>query len=233
MPNLHPSSMKHSHPFSRTLTGALLMAVVVTLGTSACARQADGEAAQQPPPRPDTELATAIFAGGCFWCMEPPYDKLDGVVSTTSGYTGGDVENPSYKQVSSGQTGHTEAVQIKFNPDKVSYDKLLSVFWHNIDPTDAGGQFCDRGSQYRSEIFYVDDHQKKLAEASKKRLQNSDTAPSPITTDITAAGAFYPAEDYHQNYYQTTPIRYKFYRSACGRDARLEELWGDAAGGQG
>ena len=163
--------------------------------------------------------------------MEPPYDKLDGVVSTVSGYIGGDVKNPTYRQVSSGNTGHTEAVEITYDPNKVDYQKLLQVFWHNVDPTDAGGQFCDRGSQYRTGIFYENENQKKLAEASKQALQEKQGAPSPIVTEITAAGTFYPAEDYHQNYYITTPVRYKFYRAACGRDDRLEELWGDQAGG--
>ena len=173
----------------------------------------------------------AIFAGGCFWCMEPPFDKLDGVISTTSGYTGGDVENPSYEMVSSGRTGHAEAEKIVYDPAKVSYKKLLDVFWHNIDPTTPNRQFCDSGNQYRSEIFYLNDEQKKLAEASKAELEKTKPFSKPIVTKITRASEFYPAEEYHQDYYQKNPVRYKFYRYGCGRDARLEELWGSEAGG--
>jgi peptide-methionine (S)-S-oxide reductase len=175
-------------------------------------------------------LAEATFAGGCFWCMEKPFDKLDGVVSTTSGYTGGQRENPTYEQVSSGSTGHTESVQIRYDPKKVSYEELLSVFWHNVDPLDPKGQFCDKGSQYRSGIFYGNDGEKALAEASKAELEATDKFKPGIVTEITAAGAFYPAEDYHQDYYQKSPVRYNFYRNACGRDRRLEKLWGDQAG---
>jgi peptide-methionine (S)-S-oxide reductase len=169
---------------------------------------------------------TAIFAGGCFWCMEPPFDKLDGVISTTSGYTGGDKKNPAYKEVSSGGTGHTEAVRIVYDPGRVSYPELLDVFWHNIDPTTVDGQFCDWGNQYRSEIFYADTEQKKLAENSKAALIELKPFKEPVVTQITAASTFYPAEDYHQDYYQKNPVRYKFYRYGCGRDKRLEELWG-------
>jgi peptide-methionine (S)-S-oxide reductase len=177
------------------------------------------------------ETATAIFAGGCFWCMEHPFDELDGVISTTSGYTGGHVANPTYHQVSAGTTGHAEAVQVVYDPAKVGYDKLLEVFWHNVDPLDAGGQFCDRGSQYRTGIFYTTEEQRRLAEASKKALEDSGRLPAPIVTEIVEAGPFYPAEDYHQDYYKTNPVRYKFYRFTCGRDQRLEELWGaDNAG---
>lgn len=170
--------------------------------------------------------ALATFAGGCFWCMEPPFDKLDGVLSTTSGYTAGQQDNPTYAQVSAGGTGHTEAVQIEFDPAKVSYEKLLEVFWHNVDPLDAGGQFCDRGNQYRTGIFPHDDAQRAAAQKSKTLLQASAVLPGPIVTEITDATVFYPAEDYHQNYYQRNPVRYKFYRWNCGRDQRLEELWG-------
>jgi peptide-methionine (S)-S-oxide reductase len=177
------------------------------------------------------ETATAIFAGGCFWCMEHPFDELDGVISTTSGYTGGHVANPTYHQVSSGTTGHAEAVQVVYDPAKIGYDKLLEVFWHNVDPLDAGGQFCDRGSQYRTGIFYTTEEQRRLAEASKKALEDSGRLPAPIVTEIVEAGPFYPAEDYHQDYYKTNPVRYKFYRFTCGRDQRLEEVWGaDNAG---
>jgi len=169
----------------------------------------------------------ATFAGGCFWCMEPPFDKLDGVISTTSGYTGGHKENPTYEQVSSGTTGHAEAIQIIYDPDKITYGQLLEVFWRNTDPTDGGGQFCDRGSQYRTAIFYHDDEQKRLAERSRQAVIES-TGFKAIVTEITAASAFYPAEEYHQDYYKKNPVRYKFYRYSCGRDKRLKELWGES-----
>jgi len=172
-------------------------------------------------------LATATFAGGCFWCMEPPFDELDGVVSTTSGYTGGHKNNPTYKEVSRGGTGHTEAIQIVYDPEKVGYAELLDVFWHNIDPTMADGQFCDWGNQYRSEIFYHDDEQRQLAENSKSALNELKPFKEPVVTMLTSASVFYPAEDYHQDYYQKNPVRYKFYRYGCGRDKRLEELWGN------
>ena len=173
------------------------------------------------------ELAKATFAGGCFWCMEPPFDALDGVVSTTSGYTGGHTANPTYEQVSAGKTGHTEAVEIVYDPRKVTYARLLEVFWRNIDPLTANAQFCDTGSQYRSAIFVHDPTQRRLAEASKdaaaQRLQK------PIVTEITAASQFWPAEEYHQDYYKKNPIRYKFYSTSCGRERRLEAIWGPDA----
>lgn len=174
------------------------------------------------------KTALATFAGGCFWCMEPPFDKLDGVISTTSGYTGGHQPNPSYKQVSAGGTGHTEAVQIVYDPAKVSYSKLLDIFWRNIDPLDAEGQFCDRGSQYRSAVFVHDPEQQRLAEQSKQELQNSEMFKKygkPIATEIVAATEFYPAEEYHQDYYKKNPVRYKFYRHGCGRDKVLDGYW--------
>lgn len=175
-------------------------------------------------------LAKATFAGGCFWCMEHPYDELDGVVSTTSGYIGGHKANPTYREVSSGATGHAEAVEVVYDPRKVSYEKLLAVFWMNVDPTDAGGQFCDRGSQYRTGIFYYTDEQKRLAEASKAALARSKPFKEPLVTEITKATEFYPAEAYHQDYYMKNPVRYKYYRTGCGRDARLKALWGKAPG---
>jgi len=170
--------------------------------------------------------ATATFAGGCFWCMEPPFDKLDGVISTTSGYSGGTLKDPGYKQVSRGGTGHAEVLQVVYDPNKVSYAELLDVFWHNIDPTRIDGQFCDHGNQYRSEIFYHDNEQKQLAEQSKTALVELKPFEKPVLTEITRASVFYPAEDYHQDYYKKNPVRYKFYRYGCGRDSRLEELWG-------
>ena len=171
-------------------------------------------------------LETATFAGGCFWCMEPPFDKLDGVISTTSGYTGGHKKDPTYHQVSAGSTGHTEAIQIVYDPDKISYESLLGVFWHNVDPTVKDRQFCDKGNQYRTGIFYHNDKQKQQAEASKAGLEKTKPFEGAIVTEITAASTFYPAEDYHQDYYMKNPIRYKYYRFSCGRDNRLNALWG-------
>jgi len=170
------------------------------------------------------ETAKATFAGGCFWCMEPPFDKLDGVVSTISGYTGGTKKNPTYEEVSAGKTGHAEVVQITYDPKKITYEKLLEVFWRNVDPLTPNRQFCDVGSQYRTAIFYHDETQKRLAEESKKAL--SKRFKEPIVTEIVAASEFYPAEDYHQDYYIKNPLRYKYYRYSCGRDQRLEALWG-------
>ncbi len=172
----------------------------------------------------------AIFAGGCFWCMEAPFDKLPGVLSVEAGYTGGQIKSPTYEQVSSGGTGHAEAVQIIFDPEKIGYTRLLEVFWHNIDPTVKGRQFCDFGSQYRSAIFYHGKEQRRLAIASRDALDKKRQFSEPIVTEITSAGEFYKAEEYHQKYYKKNPIRYQYYRSGCGRDKRLKELWGDAAG---
>jgi len=169
----------------------------------------------------------AVFAGGCFWCTESDFEKVDGVIEAVSGYTGGHVPNPAYEQVSSGGTGHVEAVKVIYDPEKISYQQLLEVFWHKIDPTDAGGQFCDKGSQYRSVIFYADDHERMLAEASKEKLRSSSVFQKPIVTDILPLGTFYPAEEYHQNYYKKNPIRYHYYRSSCGRDQFLKKTWGD------
>jgi peptide-methionine (S)-S-oxide reductase len=174
------------------------------------------------------EHASVTFAGGCFWCMEAPFDHLEGVISTTSGYTGGSVVDPTYEQVSSGGTGHAEAVRVVYDPDKVEYRKLLDVFWRNVDPVDAGGQFCDRGSQYRSAIFYHDAEQRRLAEASKKELEESSRFDRPIATEIVEEKPFFAAEEYHQDYYQKNPLRYRYYRYGCGRDARLEKVWGSA-----
>jgi peptide-methionine (S)-S-oxide reductase len=175
----------------------------------------------------EAALSKATFAGGCFWCMEPPFDKLDGVISTTSGYIGGAEKNPTYQQVSAGLTGHTEAVQIVYDPKKITYQQLLDVFWVNIDPTVKDRQFCDRGPQYRTGIFYHDAEQQKLAEVSKQQVERTKPFAGEIYTEITPASEFYPAEDYHQDYYLNNPVRYKFYRYSCGRDNRLKELWGD------
>jgi peptide-methionine (S)-S-oxide reductase len=171
------------------------------------------------------KTAVAVFAGGCFWCMEPPFDALPGVISTTSGYTGGHTENPTYKDVSNGKTGHLEAVQVAYDPAKISYEQLLEVFWHNIDPYDDDGQFCDKGDQYKAAIFYQDAKEKQLAEASKAAVKTK-LPEETIVTSIKPASKFYPAEDYHQDYYLNNPKRYKFYRFTCGRDQRLGEVWG-------
>lgn len=177
-----------------------------------------------------TKPEKATFAGGCFWCMEHPFDGLPGVASVTSGYTGGHTKNPTYEEVSAGGTGHAEAVQIVYDPAKVSYEKLLDVFWHNIDPTTKNRQFCDTGSQYRSAILYHHEEQRRLALQSKEKLQKNKTFREPVVTEIVQATEFYPAEEYHQHYYKKNPIRYKFYRTSCGRDKRLRELWGNEAG---
>ncbi len=178
-------------------------------------------------PQDEPELEKATFAGGCFGCMEPPFDKLDGVLSTTSGYTAGQLDNPSYEQVSSGDTGHTEAVEVVYDPAKVSYQELLDVFWVNVDPTDRAGQFCDRGSQYRPGIYYHDEEQKKLAESSKNELGVSGRLPKPVVVEVEAATTFYRAEEYHQDYYKRHAFRYKLYRRGCGRDRVLKRLWGN------
>ena len=191
----------------RTFIAACLLAAGVT-----------GTAAQE-------KTAKAIFAGGCFWCVEADFDKVPGVISTTSGYIGGKVANPTYNQVVTGATGHTEAVEIVFDPSKVSFQKLLDVFWRNHDPLAKNRQFCDSGEQYRAGIFYHDDEQKRLAEETKKTVQMK-FAPRVVHTEVTKATAFYKAEDYHQDYYEKNPVRYKFYRYNCGRDQRLEDLWG-------
>jgi peptide-methionine (S)-S-oxide reductase len=177
------------------------------------------------------ELARATFAGGCFWCMEPPYDKLDGVVETISGFSGGRVANPSYDAVVRGGTGHLEVVQVVYDPTAVTYEQLLEVFWRNIDPYQADGQFCDRGPMYRSAIFVADEQQRRLAETSLEQIVALAPDDGPIDTRILDFEAFYPAEDYHQDYYTKNPVRYRYYRWSCGRDQRLEELWGSDAGG--
>lgn len=176
------------------------------------------------------EEAVAVFAGGCFWCMEPPFDKTKGVLSTTSGYIGGETPNPSYEEVSGGGTGHIEAVKITYDPEKVSYSDLLHIFWRNIDPLRENAQFCDEGAQYSSAIFYLDETQKKEAERSRQELEASGRFSKPIVTAIREAAAFYPAEEYHQDYYLKNPARYTYYRWRCGRDAQLRRLWGDEAG---
>lgn len=210
-------------PALAALFGAWLMFTMHTAG-----------AQSDPAPSAETAPVTvslppsavAIFAGGCFWCMEPPFDKLPGVTATISGYIGGRVANPTYEQVSAGGTGHTEAVQVSYDPTTISYAALLEVFWRNVDPVAVDRQFCDVGDQYRSAIFTLDAEQRRLADASKLELQASGRFDQPIATEIVAASTFYPAEDYHQDYYTRNPLRYKYYRSRCGRDQRLEQVWG-------
>ena len=188
--------------------------------------------AQTPPAKSalPVNAAKAIFAGGCFWCVESDFDKLPGVISTTSGYIGGTVANPTYEQVSAKATGHAEAVEIAYDPQKVTYERLVEYFWHTIDPTTKDRQFCDGGTPYRSAIFALNAEQLMIAQASKAALEKSKPFKQPVVTEIVLATKFYPAEDYHQDYYLKNPVRYKYYRSGCGRDARLKELWGDKAG---
>jgi len=188
---------------------------------------AQGAAPAKQPSTAAESLAKATFAGGCFWCVEEAYDKVSGVVSVTSGYIGGHVRNPTYKQVSDGGTGHAEAVEVAYDPARVSYAKLLDVFWRNIDPLTPNAQFCDHGSQYRSAIFYHTEEQRQLAESSKQALEQSGRFNQPIVTEIVKASTFYPAEEYHQDYYRKNPVRYKFYKWNCGRAARLKEVWGE------
>lgn len=215
-------------PIRRRRTIDLLALLLGACLTSGAAAQSAAPAAVPSPAGVPAKTAKATFAGGCFWCMEGPFDKVDGVLSTTSGYTGGSKQNPTYEEVSSGGTGHAEAVEIVYDPSRVSYEKLLDVFWHNVDPLTPNAQFCDHGSQYRSAIFYHDDEQRRAAEKSKQDLEKSGRFKQPIVTEIVAAKEFWPAEDYHQDYYKKNPVRYKFYRYNCGRDQRLEQLWGSA-----
>jgi len=213
----------------RILISVVLAAVVAALFTVTCALSGTTKTIQ-PASAQAGATARATFAGGCFWCMEHPFDELPGVISVTSGYTGGQKKNPNYREVSAGGTGHAEAVQIIYDPSKISYDKLLSVFWYNIDPTVKDRQFCDSGNQYRSAIFYHSDEQRQAAVKSKGMLEKSKPFREPVVTEITQAGEFYPAEEYHQHYYKKNPLRYQYYRSGCGRDKRLGELWGKDAG---
>jgi len=214
----------------RPVTRLMITAVAVATAAGVAIAQAP-RPSPMPPPKPaaQTQLAKAIFAGGCFWCTEADFDKVEGVVSTTSGYIGGTIASPSYEQVSAGRTGHTEAVEVVFDPARVSYERLVDYYWRTIDPTVKNRQFCDVGSQYRTGIFTLDAGQQQIAQASRAALEKSKPFKAPIVTEITAATAFYPAEDYHQDYYRKNPVRYRFYRNGCGRDARLQELWGAPA----
>ena len=200
--------------------------ISVMLVTIAAGFVSAGENVTNPNLEASGQKARAILAGGCFWCMEEAFEKVEGVISVTSGYIGGTVANPSYKQVSAGGTGHAEAVEIIYDPEKVSYQELLKVFWKNVDPTTPDQQFCDHGNQYRSAVFYLDETQKRLAEESKLNIEQTKSFAEPVFTEVTMASTFYPAEDYHQDFYKKNSVRYKFYKWNCGRVQRLEEIWG-------
>ncbi len=212
------------HPSTRV---RCVLSVALAMFAIAAAADPPSPPGDAPPSKTDKPVGLATFAGGCFWCMEPPFDKLDGVKSTTSGYIGGRVKDPTYKQVSSGRTGHAEAMQVEFDPDVVSYQQLLTLFWHNVDPTQAGGQFCDKGNQYRTAIFYHSEKQKELALKSKEQVRQE--LGKRIQTQIVKEKTFYPAEDDHQDYYIKNPTKYKFYRWKCGRDSQLDKVWGKIA----
>ncbi len=214
---------------NKILLGGTIIFLLVAFVAMRTASSGSGKL-QPPVAAQPGVLEKATFAGGCFWCMEHPFDELPGVVSVTSGYTGGNRKNPTYGEVSSGVTGHAEAVQIVYDPRKITYEKLLTVYWHNIDPTVKDRQFCDSGNQYRSAIFYHNEDQHRIAVQSKSALEKNKPFQKQIVTEITPAGEFYPAEEYHQHYYKKNPIRYNYYRTSCGRDHRLKELWGDKAG---
>lgn len=209
-----------------TLLRLFLLCAVATAGFASPSLYAQSSQGQSSQAQPNAE---ATFAGGCFWCMEPPYDNQPGVSATISGYIGGELENPTYEDITRGDTGHAEVINIEFDSGQISYEQLLAIFWRNIDPFAVDRQFCDVGDQYRSAIFYHTEEQRELAEASKAEMEaRFDQG---IATQIVPATTFWPAEEYHQDYYQKNPVRYKFYRYSCGRDARLEEIWGEEAGG--
>ena len=208
------------------ILGIMILTGFILFGFQHTKNQRQAEAMEMDKKYEDENLSSATFAGGCFWCTESDFEKVDGVVEVVSGYTGGDEKDPTYKQVSSGATGHYEAVQVHYDPSKISYAELLDVFWRHVNPTDAGGQFVDRGPQYRSAIFYHDDEQKALAEKSKADMDKSGVFKTPLVTPIIEFKTFYPAEEYHQDYYKKNPIRYKWYRSGSGRDQFLESIWG-------
>ncbi len=205
----------------------ILFLALAGLGLAAAlASSGDGARNETRAPRPG-QTAEATFAGGCFWCVEEAFDEVPGVVSTTSGYTGGHEPDPSYREVSAGGTGHAEGVRVRYDPAVTGYEQLLEVFWRNIDPTDTGGQFCDRGDSYRTAIFYHDAEQRRLAEDSKRSLERSGRFDRPIATQILLVGEFYAAEEYHQDYYEKNPVRYKLYKWNCRRAQRLEQIWGE------
>lgn len=213
--------MSHNNIFKYTLGIAFAIAVFVH------GMNGTVEATNTVDPAVTADGQTAVFAGGCFWCVESDFDKVDGVLETISGYSGGETPDPTYKNHHQGR--HREVVRITFDPEKVSYEELLHTFWRSVDPTDGGGQFCDRGHSYTTAIYTLDDEQKAAAMATKENIENSGALKKPITTVVEAVGGFWPAEDYHQDYYQKNPIRYKYYRSACRRDARVESVWGAEA----
>jgi peptide-methionine (S)-S-oxide reductase len=210
----------------RPVALAVGLGAAVLLWAGLVAGRGGVRAAGTAQPAPKAGLARATFAGGCFWCMEPPYEKLPGVKEVVSGYIGGPRANPTYEEVSSGGTGHLEAVQVVYDPTQVNYPALLDVFWRNVDPTTPNRQFCDVGEQYGTAIFYHDEEQRKAAEASKAQVEKTKSFREPVVTPIRAAGEFYRAEEYHQDYYKKNPVRYRLYRFNCGRDARLKQLWG-------
>jgi peptide-methionine (S)-S-oxide reductase len=213
-----------------TLGHRRLLLAAAALGLGAVVGATQGQQAR-PAAKPPA-LSRATFAGGCFWCMEHPFDELPGVVSVTSGYSGGQKRSPTYEEVSAGVTGHAESVQVLFDPQRMTYARLLEVYWHNIDPTTPDQQFCDHGHQYRSAIFFHDETQKRLAEESKKAIEAelAPTVKKPVVTEIVPFTEFWPAEEYHQHFYKKNPVRYQSYRLGCGRDKRLQELWGPKAG---
>lgn len=229
--------LRHPDPSPPIAAIAAVALCATTLVSGACRGAAEAGSADakttlatrkaEPPPK-NREVAT--FAGGCFWCMEPPFDAVDGVEKTISGYTGGADRGPSYRQVASGRTGHAEAIRVIYDPDEVDYETLLQVFWRNVDPTDPGGQFVDRGRQYRTAIFVHDARQRKAAERSKKELEMSNRFERPIVTEIVSAGPFWIAEDYHQDFYKKSPGRYKSYRRGSGRDQYIRKKWGEHKG---
>lgn len=213
----------------RSLIFGLALLASVAFAAASAQNVVEVQLAEPAPAAAPAKVAVAVFGGGCFWCMEKPYDQTPGVLSTISGYTGGEVDSPTYQQVSAGGSGHVEVVEVRYDPDKVTYAQLLNIYWRNIDPLAVNRQFCDGGPQYRSVIFVADEDQRALAEASRSELQKSFE--QPIATEVLPLQKFWPAEDYHQDYYQRNPIRYSYYRSRCGRDARLRELWGRAQDG--
>jgi peptide-methionine (S)-S-oxide reductase len=222
--------MKHLITTRRALwaLGGAVLAGGIFAAVAASANPGKTASSAAPSAATAAKTEKATFAGGCFWCVESDFDKVPGVISTTSGYTGGSVANPTYQQVSAKVTGHAEVVEIVFDPAKVSYEKLLDVYWRSIDPTTKDRQFCDAGSPYRTAIFTHGPQQAAAAKASLQALEKNKPFPQPIVTTLHEAGAFYPAEDYHQDYYLKNPVRYRYYRQSCGRDARLQQLWGAA-----
>ena len=218
-------TFRNFRPLLHQVFSAVVLGAFCLLGQA----QTSATSAAAAPAASGATTARAIFAGGCFWCVESDFDKVPGVLSTTSGYTGGSTVNPSYAQVSSHTTGHAESVQIVFDPAKISYEQLVAHFWRTIDPTTKDRQFCDVGSPYRTAIFATDAEQLRIATASRAALEKTKPFKEPIVTEVLPAGPFYAAEDYHQDYYRKNPLRYKYYRASCGRDARVKELWGEAA----